>query len=281
MLTVSLTVSDLLFAHDRFQGLNGQVSEFQLKPDWALPVQEEPEEWDINPATEDLPLDQVLSDAAAVRREHLEGAATAMPLPCCQRCQSCVCSQIFQAQSYRCKCTVESAARSTIACCQTSSTGNLYVLCSTSICMQHCVRLRHMHIRSDDCKGASCVCTHTDALTCILSCAELEEQKEAKARREASPWGDRLDPHADYTMASPSSLGYQEEEDMDMEQGPSPSEGATGYYETGEHSAFQFEPPRAPAHYGASRNSPGASEDPYRAGSHNPWGAAAGMQHAT
>ena len=87
-LAVSLTVTDLWFARDRFQGLNGQVSEFQLKPDWTLPVQEEPEEWDINPATEDLPLDQVLSDAAAVRREHLEGANTAMPSLCCHICQS-------------------------------------------------------------------------------------------------------------------------------------------------------------------------------------------------
>ncbi len=57
----------------RFQGLNGQIAEFQLKPDWTLPLQEEPEDWDINPATEDMPLEQVLADAAVVRQEHLEG----------------------------------------------------------------------------------------------------------------------------------------------------------------------------------------------------------------
>jgi len=41
-------------------------------------LQEEPEDWDINPATEDLPLDQILANAAAMRREHLEGACTFM-----------------------------------------------------------------------------------------------------------------------------------------------------------------------------------------------------------
>lgn len=61
---------------------------------------------------------------------------------------------------------------------------------------------------------------------------------------------------------------------MDGEEGPSPAEGETGYYETAQDSAFQFEPPRAPAHYGASRNSP--SEDFHRAGSSNPWGVPAG-----
>ena len=59
----------------RFQGLDGQVSEFELKPNWCLPLQEVHEEWDINPATEDLPLDQVLAAAAAVRHEHLAGWA--------------------------------------------------------------------------------------------------------------------------------------------------------------------------------------------------------------
>ncbi len=106
-------------------------------------------------------------------------------------------------------------------------------------------------------------------------CAELEEQKEAKVRREASPWADRLDPHTDYTAASPMSQD-NEQEGMDMEQGPSPDEGATGYCETGQDSAIQFEPPRAPAHYGASRNSPVTSQDPHPAGSYHPWGAAAG-----
>ena len=109
----------------------------------------------------------------------------------------------------------------------------------------------------------------------LHDCAELEEQKEAKAQREGSPWGERLDPHSDYTAASPIS-DANEQQEMDMEQGPSPDEGATGYYETGQDSAFQFEPPRAPAHYGASRNSPGPSEDPYPVGFHDPWGAAAG-----
>ena len=112
------------------------------------------------------------------------------------------------------------------------------------------------------------------------SSTELEEQKEAKAHHEASPWGNCLDPHSDYTAASPASIGSQEEEDMDMEQGASPDEGATGYYETGQDSAFQFEPPRAPAHYGASRNSPGVSEDPHRARSYTPWGADAGLHLA-
>lgn len=62
----------------RFTGLNGQASEFRLKPNWTLPLQEEPEDWDINPATEDLPLDQMLANAAAIRQEHLEGAWTSM-----------------------------------------------------------------------------------------------------------------------------------------------------------------------------------------------------------
>lgn len=57
----------------RFQGLDGQVSEFELKPNWCLPLHEVPEDWDVNPATEDLPLDQVLAAAAAVRRAHLAG----------------------------------------------------------------------------------------------------------------------------------------------------------------------------------------------------------------
>ena len=59
----------------RFPAGDGQVSEFELKPSWRLPLQEAPEEWDLNPATEDLPLDQVLAAAADVRREHLAGRA--------------------------------------------------------------------------------------------------------------------------------------------------------------------------------------------------------------
>lgn len=121
---------------------------------------------------------------------------------------------------------------------------------------------------------------HASTYNSFGSSAELEEQKEAKAHREASPCGDRLDPHADYTAGSPASLGSQQEQDMDMEQGASPDEGATGYYETGQDSAFQFEPPRAPAHYGASRNSPGVSEDPHHAQSYNPWGADAALHLA-
>ena len=49
------------------------MSEFELKPGWRLPLQEAPEEWDLSPATQDLPLDQVLADAAAVRQDHLAG----------------------------------------------------------------------------------------------------------------------------------------------------------------------------------------------------------------
>ena len=134
------------------------------------------------------------------------------------------------------------------------------------------------------CQGAGC---KAGKLT-NLGDAEVEEQKQAKARREASPWADRMEPHADYTAASLVSPARSQEQldapavDIDMEesQSVSPDEGATGYYETGQDSAFQFEPPRAPAHYGASRNSPGPSEDPYPAGSHNPWGAPAGS-HCT
>ncbi|KAL3151956.1 hypothetical protein ABBQ32_001081 [Trebouxia sp. C0010 RCD-2024] len=162
----------------RFQGLDGQVSEFELKPNWCLPLHEVPEDWDVNPATEDLPLDQVLAAAAAVRREHL---------------------------------------------------------------------------------------------------AELERQKEAKERRETSPWAERLEPHADYTAASPSSFHHGDDAEimLDADQDTSPAEGETGYYETAPDSAFQFEPPRAPAHYGASRNSP--SEDFHRAGSHNLWAESTGI----
>lgn len=51
-----------------------------------MPLQEVPEDWDINPATEDLPLDQVLAGAAAVRREHLAGRAVqSSPSHCMQR----------------------------------------------------------------------------------------------------------------------------------------------------------------------------------------------------
>ena len=57
----------------RFPGEDGQVTELELRPSWRLPLQEAPEEWDINPATEDLPIDQVLAAAADVRREHLAG----------------------------------------------------------------------------------------------------------------------------------------------------------------------------------------------------------------
>ena len=112
---------------------------------------------------------------------------------------------------------------------------------------------------------------------CTGTSAELEEQKEARARREASPWADRLEPHDDYTAASPSSLYHGDEAEIKLDgekEGSSPGEGEAGYYETAQDSAFQFEPPRAPAHYGASRNSP--SEDLHRAGSSNPWGAYAG-----
>lgn len=59
----------------RFPGEDGQVSEFELRPNWRLPLQEAPEDWDNNPATENLPLDQVLAAAADVRREHLAGRA--------------------------------------------------------------------------------------------------------------------------------------------------------------------------------------------------------------
>ncbi len=76
--SVSLTVSDPGSGYGRFTGLNGQVSEFRLKPNWTLPLQEEPEDWDTNPATEDLPLDQILANAAAMRREHLEGASMSL-----------------------------------------------------------------------------------------------------------------------------------------------------------------------------------------------------------
>lgn len=114
---------------------------------------------------------------------------------------------------------------------------------------------------------------HTSWIVCA---AELEEHKEAKARREGSPWADCQDAHADYTAAFPSSAYHKNDADadVDMEQDTSPAEGETGYFETAQDSAFQFEPPRAPAHYGASRNSP--SDDPSRAGSYNPWVASAG-----
>ena len=51
------------------------MSQFELRPNGRLPLQEAPEDWDINPATEDVPLDQVLATAADVRREHLAGGA--------------------------------------------------------------------------------------------------------------------------------------------------------------------------------------------------------------
>lgn len=70
--------------HCRFQGLDGQVVEFELKPNWTLPLQEAPEDWDINPATEDLPLDQVLAQAAVLRREHLAGGPFRT---CCCHCE--------------------------------------------------------------------------------------------------------------------------------------------------------------------------------------------------
>lgn len=60
-------------AYGRFHGADGQATEFQLKADWAFPLQQEPEDWDVNPATEDLPLEEVLQEAAAVRAEHLRG----------------------------------------------------------------------------------------------------------------------------------------------------------------------------------------------------------------
>lgn len=57
----------------RFPGEDGQVTELELRPNWRLPLQEAPEDWGVNPATEDLPIDQVLAAAADVRREHLAG----------------------------------------------------------------------------------------------------------------------------------------------------------------------------------------------------------------
>ena len=100
--------------------------------------------------------------------------------------------------------------------------------------------------------------------------AELQRHKEAKYEREVSPWAARpsaFQDDAEEGVPSPDS-----QQDMDME-GTSP-EGATGYYATGQDSAFQFEPPRAPAHYGASRNSPGPA-DQY-SGFHSGWGTSAG-----
>ena len=85
-----------------------------------------------------------------------------------------------------------------------------------------------------------------------------------------SPWAARpsaFQDDAEEGVPSPDS-----HHDMDME-GTLP-EGATGYYATGQDSAFQFEPPRAPAHYGASRNSPGPA-DQY-SGFHSGWGTSAG-----
>ena len=57
----------------RFHGLDGHAAEFQLKPSWTLPLSEAPLDWDVNPATEDVPLEDVLAEAAAVRQGHLEG----------------------------------------------------------------------------------------------------------------------------------------------------------------------------------------------------------------
>lgn len=98
--------------------------------------------------------------------------------------------------------------------------------------------------------------------------AGLELQKEAKEAREHSPWGlqNVMQDDEGPKFASP------ELPDVDMEEGHSPDEDATGYISTGADTAFKIEPPRAPAHYGASRNSP--SEDPYAA---YQWGAPAGQ----
>ena len=107
---------------------------------------------------------------------------------------------------------------------------------------------------------------HTTYMMSEAKCdAELELQKDAKDKRERSPWGQEntmLDEEAS-DFASPA------HGDVDMEEGQSPDEGASGYYSTEAHTAYKFEPPRAPAHYGASRNSP--SEDPY-AHYYSTWG---------
>ena len=66
----------------RFFGADGQATEFQLKPDWALPLQDGPEDWDVNPATEDLPLDEVLQEAAIVRANHIQGISLIVDIMC-------------------------------------------------------------------------------------------------------------------------------------------------------------------------------------------------------
>ena len=105
----------------------------------------------------------------------------------------------------------------------------------------------------------------------LAMCAELDEQKEAKVRREGSPWAEEQQTHTAYPAPSAT---VRDDAEIDIEQDEAASEGETGYYETAQDSAFQFEPPRAPAHYGASRNSP--SDDPSRLGSYSSWDPSAG-----
>ena len=57
----------------RFQGANGQQVEFKLKPQWTLPQQADLDDWDINPASIQLPEAEVLADATFIREQHLDG----------------------------------------------------------------------------------------------------------------------------------------------------------------------------------------------------------------
>lgn len=101
------------------------------------------------------------------------------------------------------------------------------------------------------------VCAHVYG--CMLlksSCfAELEWQREAKEKRERSPWGqEHAMPDQASTFASP--VDSVQQEDVDMDEAQSPDRGHTGYISTDPNASFHFEPPRAPVHQGVSGDSP-------------------------
>lgn len=79
-----------------------------------------------------------------------------------------------------------------------------------------------------------------------------------------------------------SPLSPVQQEDVDMDEAQSPDQGHTGYYSTDPNSTYNFEPPRAPVHYGASGSSPSDNQQGfYGAASANPlqwsWGQMSGM----
>lgn len=120
-------------------------------------------------------------------------------------------------------------------------------------------------------------------IVAVVCCtAVLELQREAKEKRERSPWGQENPmPEESPDLGYP--LSPVQQEDIDMDEAQSPDQGHSGYLSTDANSTWHFEPPRAPVHQGISGESPpygsygSASAHPQQW----PWGHMSGMTHVS